>query len=346
MKNVRLELVSGFAGSLVNKVVIGLITFYGGYQVIKGRMTLGSLTAIMMYIGQLIGLQYSFARFFQNIALGLVSCQRVDEILDKRTKIVEAKQAKAVVFRRGQIQFRNVSFGYKQREPILSGINFDIGGGLHIALVGSSGCGKTTILNLILRLYEVWSGEIRIDGHNIKDLRFSSLRGQIGIALQEPFLWNDTIENNIRYAREDAGTREITEIAQLTGVDDFVKDLPGGYNTIIGENACKISEGQKQKIAIARALIKEPKILILDEAMSSMDPQSEEKIIKNIKDNFKDITLIIISHRLSTVMSAELVYFLTKEGNIIVDTAQNFLQRDRDFSRLFSHQGELSLFSE
>ncbi|MCK4809516.1 MAG: ABC transporter ATP-binding protein [Candidatus Omnitrophica bacterium] len=340
LKNTRLEVISGFAGSAVNKVVIGLISFYGGYQVIKGQMTLGSLTAIMLYIGQLIGLQSSFAGFFQNIALGLVSCRRVEQILAQRPKIVEKKNARSAIFKKGGIVFRDVSFGYKQGEPVLSAIDFNIDGGSHIALAGPSGCGKTTILNLLLRLYDPWSGDIIIDGCNIKEIKFSSLRGQIGIALQEPFLWNDTIENNIRYGKADAGIEEITEIAKICTIDKFVNDLPNRYNTLIGENACKISEGQKQKITIARALLRKPKILILDEAMSSMDSSSEEEILVNTKLYNKRMTLIVVSHRLSTVMCAESVYFFANRGEIIIDNALNLVNNNKEFFHLFSGQAK------
>ena len=338
LKNTKLEIISGFAGSAINKVVIGLISFYGGYQVIKGRMTLGSLMAIMLYIGQLIGLQNSFAGFFQNITLGLVSCRRVEEILDKHPKIAEKENAKSAIFKKGGIVFRDISFGYKQKELVLPGVNFNIDGGSHIALAGPSGCGKTTILNLILRLYDPWAGEIIIDGDNIRDIKFSFLRGQIGIALQEPFLWNDSIENNIRYGKTDAATEEITEIAKICTIDKFVNDLPNRYNTLIGENACKISEGQKQKITIARALIRKPKILILDEAMSSMDSSSEEEILVNMKLYNKKMTLIVVSHRLSTAMRAELVYFFSNRGEIIIDTALNLVNNNKEFFHLFSGQ--------
>ncbi|MFC1623915.1 ABC transporter ATP-binding protein [Candidatus Omnitrophota bacterium] len=337
MRNVKLEVASGFAGSVVNKVAIGLIAFYGGYQVIKGRMSLGSLSAIMMYIGQLIGLQGTFAGFFQNIALGLVSCQRVEEILDKKAKIVEKQDAKDIAFKKGNIAFRDVIFGYKDGEEVISGINFDIKGGTHIAFVGTSGSGKSTILNLILRLYDPWSGDIWIDGYNVKDLKLSSLRSQIGIVLQEPFLWNDTIESNIKYGRPDASEREMIEAAKICGIDDFVSKLSNGYKTIIGENACKISEGQKQKIAIARALIKKPKILILDEALSSIDSQGEERIITNIGELQEVLTVIIVSHRLSTVMNADKIYFLQKSGEIVVSSGKELLG-NKTFCNLFLSQ--------
>lgn len=259
---------------------MGLITFYGIYQVIRGQMTLGTFTAIMVYFTQLIGLQGHFASFFQTFMLGVVSCRRVSEVLDEEQQVLETEDAQKVIFKTPKIAFNNVSFGYRPGEHVLKNINLNIEDGSYFAIVGPSGCGKTTILNLVLRLYDPWEGWISIDGYNIRDLRLDCLKGQIGIALQEPFLWNDTIANNIRYGKENTTDNDISRVARITGIDEFVTYLFGGYYTIIGENACKISEGQKQRIAIARALIREPKILILDEAMSSMDSASEKNIIQ------------------------------------------------------------------
>jgi ATP-binding cassette subfamily B protein len=338
LKNTRLEIISDLAGGSFERVIIGLITLFGGYQVIKGRMTAGTLTAIMIYLTQLIALQSDIAFFFQRTALGIVSCKRLDEILQEKPELVEAPgRKKRIVFNHPRIEFKKVSFGYRQGENVLRNLEFNVEKGT-IALVGPSGCGKSTILNLILGLYEPWQGEILIDRHNIKDLETGALREQIGVALEEPFLWNDSIENNIRYTREVATTEEVIEAAQLAGVDEFVKELPQGYRTVIGENACKLSEGQKQKISIARALIKNPKILILDEAMSSMDSVSEEGILSNIKQSRNGSILIVVSHRLSTVMSADSVYFFSRPDNIEIDSVQHLLENNKDFCNLFTGQ--------
>ncbi|MBL7131044.1 MAG: ABC transporter ATP-binding protein [Candidatus Omnitrophica bacterium] len=341
IKNIRLEIFSGFASNAATRIILGVITFYGGYQVIKGEMTLGTLTAIMVYLRQLVGLQGNFAHFFQTVALGLISCQRVACVLDEKTKVVQARYAKELRLQKGQIVFQDVSFAYRAGEPVFEKLKFTIEGESHIALVGPSGCGKTTLLNLILRLYEPSSGDILIDGQRIKELSFSSLKGQIGMALQEPFLLNDTVRRNIAYAVDGVDDKEIIEAARICGVDEFVRHLSKGYQTIIGENACKLSEGQKQKIAIARALVKKPKILILDEAFSSMDSASEEGIIRNIKENFKHITLIVVSHRLSTVLNADLVYFLNRPDRLIIGKAEELLRKDEEFSVLFAGQRKI-----
>lgn len=339
LKNTRLEIASGLATSSLHRLIIGLITLFGGFQVIRGRITLGTFTAIMIYISQLVDLQNSAAFFFQRIVLGLVSCRRIDEILNEKAKLQITDNARRAIFKEPRIQFKRISFGYNPDKQILKNLEFSIEKGI-VALVGASGCGKTTILNLILRLYEPQEGQIFIDGHNITDIDVFSMREQIGVALQEPFLWNDSIENNIRYAMNNGGSKEgVLEIARLFGVDDFVKTLPKGYDTRIGESACKLSEGQKQKIALVRAVIKRPKILILDEAMSSMDSQSEEKIVAQIRRIDKIYTTIIVSHRLSTALACDLVYFL-KEANepIIVERPQTLIKKDELFCNLFAAQ--------
>ncbi|MFC1674563.1 ABC transporter ATP-binding protein [Candidatus Omnitrophota bacterium] len=343
VKTVRMGMINSTIIQVTTKAIIGLLSLYGGYQVIKGQLTIGSLAAIMIYLYQLIGLQNQFASFFHTVTIGLVSCRRIAEVLDQKPKVREAKGAKNILFTKGQVSFSNVNFGYKPQELILKKMSFSIEGGSHIAIAGPSGCGKTTLLNLIARLYDPWEGEILIDGHNIKDLKFRCLKGQIGFALQEALLWNDTIENNISYAKPRATKDEILKVAEIAGVDEFTRILPQGYQTVIGEDACKISEGQKQKIAIARALIKQPKILILDEAMSSMDSASEEKIISNIKSSQEALTLITVSHRLSTVMKAGLAYCFFRPGEMIVGKPQDLKGKNSEFSRLFS--GQEGIFS-
>lgn len=338
IRNTKLELISGFAGSALNRVIIGLISFYGGYQVIKGEMTLGSLTAIMVYLSQLIGLQGSFAWFFQKVALGFISCERIKDILDIDVRGMDSESAKEAKFNQGRVEFKNVSFSYRENKAVLDRVSFVIEGGGYIAFAGPSGCGKTTILNLILKLYDFYCGEITVDGFNIKEIKLKPLLDQIGMVLQEPFLWNDTIENNIRYGKLNAEEAEITEAARICGVDDFVKQLPDKYKTIIGENACKLSEGQKQKIAIARALIKKPKILILDEAMASMDSESEERIIANLRQIPEISTVIFVSHRLSTVKMADKVYYLRNPKEIIVSSPEELLKENQQFRVLFAAQ--------
>ena len=338
LKNARLSNISSLSSSILNKVISGIIALYGGYQVIKGTMTLGSLSAVMIYLTQLMGLISSIGNFHETITINSISRQRLAEILDTKPDIQDTDGAVDYRILQGSIEFREVWFGYKKDEFILRGINFSIEPGSKIALVGPSGCGKTTLLTLILRLYEPKEGAILIDRFDIKDMKLKSLKSQIGIALQEPFLWNDTIANNILYGTEDAGREEIIEAARLAEAHNFTLNLPKQYDSIIGEMACKISEGQKQRIAIARTIIKRPKILMLDETMSSLDSETEDKITDNIRNEFKDSTVLIVSHRLSTVKKMDLVYFLESPSHMQIGTHEELIKRSTKYRELFASQ--------
>jgi len=338
LKNIKLEMLSGFISRSEYKIVVGLISLYGGYQVIKGNLSLGSLSAITLYMYQLISLPNEFYSIFETFTFDMISCKKIAKVLDEKITAGEIKNAKKVIFEKGDIIFENVNFGYLQNQYVLRNVNFRISSGCHIALVGHSGCGKTTILNLLARLYEPWTGEVFIDNWNINAIKLHSLRKQIGFALQEPFLLNSTIEDNIKYAREDATSEELMRVSKITCVDEFIKDLPNGYQTVVGENASKISEGQKQRIAIARAIIKNPKILILDEALSSLDSQTEEKIIDNLRSEFWNSTLIIVSHRFSTVQKMNLVYFFESPSNMRIGTHEELIEISPAYRRLFASQ--------
>lgn len=338
LQNFRWGVISFFSQSLASRTILGLIILYGGYQVIKGNLTLGSLTAITIYLNQLSELQNSIGQFFQQASLSFISCERLETILNAHYEPLEGESAKEVIFSKGRIEFKNATFGYRPDCPVLKNLSFCIADASCVALVGPSGCGKTTIVNLVLRLYKLDKGEISIDGYNIQDIKSKSFYPQIGVALQEPFLWNDTIENNIRYARETVDFKEVQEAARMACIDDFISSLPKGYDTVIGENACRISEGQKQRLAIARALIKKPKILILDEALSSVDAQIEAKIIENIKILLNSSTIIVISHRLSTIRKMDLVYFFTGIDEIGVGPHEELLEKSFRYQDYLAHQ--------
>ncbi|TRZ95568.1 ABC transporter ATP-binding protein [bacterium] len=341
-ENIRLEIKGSFASSLTNRIILGSIGIYGGYQLIKGNLSLGSLTAIMMYLNQLSGLQVSLANFFQQGSLVMVSYNRLETILAAQPEVAECQQAEEIIFPENSIEFRNLTFTYKvpstaipplerETKAVLSNLNFSIASGACVGLVGSSGCGKTTIINLLLRLYQPQSGEILVGGRNINTIKSQAFYSQIGVVLQEPFLFDDSLENNIRYGQEDADLRAIEEAAAVACIDDFINSLPQGYATRIGENACKISEGQKQRLSIARAVVKKPKILILDEALSSVDVEIEERILANIRKALKGSTIIIISHRLSTINKLDLIYFLQGPQKIDIAEHRSLLAQNRSY---------------
>lgn len=343
LKNTRLSSISSFSSSILNKIISGIIALYGGYQVIKGNLTLGSLTAIMIYLTQLIGLLYSIAAFYQAIIVNSVTRQRLGEILDIKPGIYDSKEAGPYQIQSGRIEFKDISFGYKKDSLVLDGMSFLIEPASKIALVGPSGCGKTTILSLILRLYEQAKGTVLLDGIDTRKIKLESLKSRIGIALQEPFLWNDTIANNISYGAEQPTYEDVVKFARLAEADNFIMNFPDRYDSVIGEMACKLSEGQKQRLAIARAMIKRPKILILDEAMSSLDSETEDKIVDNIKRKFKDSTIIVVSHRFSTARKMDLVYFLESPSEIKVATHEELVAENPRYVELFASQIEASL---
>jgi len=339
LRNAKFLSLSTFFSSILNKVIGSIIALYGGYQVIRGAMTLGTLTAVMIYVAQLIGLAKSTSGLCEDIAINSVSCRRLSEILDLRPIPTEMPGAIDHVVRRGNIEFKDVRFRYGQDRYVLDGITFSTAPTAKIALTGPSGCGKTTLLSLILRLYEASGGSIFIDGLDIRGIRSKSLASQTGIAPQEPFLWNDTVANNILYGAEARKEKvDIIKAAKIAEAHKFIMKLPKGYNSAIGEMGCRISEGQKQRIAIARAVIKRPKILMLDEALSSVDSEAELRIIDNIMREFGNSTVAVVSHRLSTVRRMNLVYFLAGPSRMECGTHEELLGRNAGYRQLFAGQ--------
>ncbi|MGB2705441.1 MAG: ABC transporter ATP-binding protein [Candidatus Omnitrophota bacterium] len=338
LKNAKVSNIGSFSNSMINKAISGVIALYGGYQVIKGTMTLGSLTAIMIYLMQLTGLLKSIGSLYQTVIVNSITRQRLAEILDIKTPIFDGRDVTSYNIKEGSIEFRGVYFGYKKKRPVLENISFLIEPSSKVALVGPSGCGKTTILSLIMRLYAELEGSIFVDGMNVKKIKLDSLKSRIGVALQEPFLWNDTIANNILYGAEDGTKEDAVRAAKLSLAHNFIMDFPDRYDSVIGEMACKISEGQKQRIALARALIRNPKILILDEAMSSLDSETEDAVMDNIKREFGNSTVIAVSHRLSTVKKMDLVYFLENGSKVTSGTHGELLEKYPRYGELFASQ--------
>jgi ABC-type bacteriocin/lantibiotic exporter with double-glycine peptidase domain len=338
LKITRLTHISGFSGSLLNKAVSGMVFLYGGYQIIQGTMTLGSLTAIMIYLGQLSALIGSIARFHESVIISSVSRQRLGVILDAQPRIKDKPAAREHIISPGKIEFKNLHFAYKEGEYILKDMSFSIEPGAKIAIVGQSGCGKTTLLALLLRIYEPEKGRILIDGIDIRDIKMECLKQQFAVCLQEPFLWNTTFKDNILYAKENATIEEIIRAGRMAQAHDFIMGLKQGYDTQIGEDACLLSDGQKQRIAIARAVMNKAKILILDEAMSSTDSQTEDKIIDNILQEFRESSVLMVSHRLSAVRKMDLVSFLEGPSYMVCGTHEELLERNLKYRELFASQ--------
>ena len=299
-------------------IAIALIIFMGGYRSINGGLSMSEfvsfLAALMLAyapVRALAGLNIGFNE-------GMAAASRIYELIDKKNEIKEDKSLPDLKISSGNIIFKNVNFTYPDNSQILNNININITGGKRTAIIGESGSGKSTILNLIPRFYNLIKGKILIDGQEINTIKLSSLRKNMSIVSQDTILFDDTIKKNIAYANNNATNEEIYKASELAGINNFIDSLKNGYETIVGENGIKLSGGQKQRISIARAFLKNAPIILLDEATSSLDSVSEEKIKQALEDLTKNRTTLIISHKLSTIMTCDKIYVI-KNGEIVAD---------------------------
>jgi len=300
----------------ITGIAVAIVVFAGGYQSINGDLEVGSffsfLTALM--------LAYQPVRTLAGLNIGLnegfAAATRIYKLLDNKILIKNKENATELNLVNGQINFVNVSMKYHQGEEVLNKINISIPGKKKIALVGPSGGGKTTILNLIPRFYDVTGGYIEVDGQKIKDITIQSLRKQIALVSQDTILFDDTIKNNLLYGNSAANNNEIEDACEMANCHEFIKNFDKGYNTIVGESGVKLSGGQKQRISIARAILKKSPIILLDEATSALDTESERKVQIAINNLSENKTTITIAHRLSTVKNCDLIYVIEK-GQVV-----------------------------
>ena len=297
-------------------LIVAAVMAYAGWRASTGAMNVGAFVAFIGALGmasqslrQLANLQTVFAE-------GLAGARRLFEALDVEPQIAERADARAMARSDGAIAFENVSFAYGEGAPALTGVSLSAKRGETVALVGPSGGGKSTILNLIPRFYDVTAGKVTIDGADVRDLRLASLREQIALVTQEPFLFDDTIRANIAYARPDASEAEIEAAAQAAAAHDFISELPAGYATLVGEAGARLSGGQRQRIAIARAFLKDAPILLLDEATSALDTESEAQVQAALTRLMAGRTTMLIAHRLSTVRGADRIYVIDR-GHVV-----------------------------
>lgn len=325
----------GTLTSLASVVVI----WYGGHQVIKGALSFGSLIAFYLYVVRLYTPIQSLANRGIEVYNGMASADRLIEYMDLKPTVREAERAVRLRSVRGEIRFEKVSFTYPNcPDPVINDLTLEIPAGQKIALVGASGAGKTTLVNLLCRLYEVDSGSISIDGHDIRELAFDSLYDSLGVVSQDTFLFNSTIEENIRFGRVDATHKEVVEAAKKAHLHDFILSLPAGYGTIVGSRGMKLSGGQRQRLAIARMVLKDAKIWILDEFTSSLDSSSENVVYQNLDPLLQNKTTLIIAHRFSTILSADCVVVI-HDGNIIeAGTHAELYRLDGVYRKLFDTQ--------
>jgi subfamily B ATP-binding cassette protein MsbA len=326
------------AVDLITEVGAVVVICFGGYKVLQGQLSAGTFVIFFPYLQRMYGPITGVTRFYNQIQRALASTERVFEVLDTPAELKDAPNAVDLPKVRGTVEFKNVHFMYNKDPEVLSDINIKALPGQMIAFVGPSGSGKTTLTNLIPRFYDPIKGDIIIDGHNIKDVKLQSLRKQTAMVLQETFLFNDTVKVNIAYARSGASDEEIEAAAKAANAHEFIMELSKGYDSLIGERGVKLSGGQKQRIAIARAILANPRILILDEATSSVDTETEQLIQNAIYRLVKDRTTFVIAHRLSTILHADLIVVL--ENGRIVETGhhQKLLAKGGLYKKLFEMQ--------
>jgi ABC-type multidrug transport system fused ATPase/permease subunit len=293
-----------------------LVLWFGGTAVIRGALTVGTLFVFMSYITRFFQPIQDLSNIWNSIQSALAAAERVFNVMDSPIEVGEAPNAFNLGRIDGKIVYDNLSFGYKKEQPVLRDINLTVEPNTKVAFVGPTGVGKTTMISLLYRFYDPTDGRIIVDGHDIKDVKIDSLRKQLGIVLQDPFLFSGTIMDNIRYSRPDATDNEVIEVSKAIGAHDFISRLPEGYETDVRERGSRLSVGQRQLVSLARALLADPRILIMDEATSSIDAYTELLIQNAMNRTLKGRTAIIIAHRLSTVRNADMIVVL-EEGRII-----------------------------
>jgi subfamily B ATP-binding cassette protein MsbA len=308
-------------------MAIGVL-WYGGKQVIEGQLSPGELFAFVLFAGILIGPFGSAARIFSQVKEVQGAMTRVFELLDTPLDIQDSPNAQPLVPIRGDVQFEEVQFAYEERPPVLEGVSFSIKAGECVALVGPTGAGKTTIINLLHRFYDPTEGRILIDGHDVRSIQLESLYHQLALVPQETFLFGGTIMDNIRYGRWEAAEADVLEASQRANAHEFIQTLPAGYETVLGEKGVNLSGGQRQRVAIARALLKDPRILILDEATSALDSHSESLVQGALIELMKGRTTLMIAHRFSSIQRADRILVLHR-GRIIEEGGHEALLEKR-----------------
>jgi ABC-type multidrug transport system fused ATPase/permease subunit len=317
---------------IISSLTLGAVILYGGFHILDGDKftTFGDLFSYTMFIGMLFNPLRQIADKFNEMQMGMIAANRVFDILDS-DKDVQKDGTVVASHLKGNIRFENVVFSYNDKEDVLKGINLTVNEGETIAIVGATGAGKSTIINLLNRFYEINSGAIYIDEQNINEFQLESLRQQIAIVLQDVFLFADTIHNNITLNNPNISREAVIEAAKKIGVHKFIKTLPGGYDYDVKERGVMLSSGQRQLIAFLRAYVNNPSILILDEATSSIDTYSEELIQKATEKITKDRTSIIIAHRLATIVNASKIIVMDKGQIVEEGTHQELLKREQGY---------------
>ncbi len=333
-----MQFVSYFAGGLPGLILSAstvLVFLYGGHQVIQGALSTGAFVAFLAYQMRLFPPIQALMGLYASLATARVSMTRVNQIFDTAPEVVEAAAASALPAVRGDVSFEDVSLSFDRNCPVLDRVSFSVRAGETLAVVGPSGSGKSTIADLLLRLLDPDAGAVTLDGHDLRSLRLNDLRRHVVLVDQEPFVFHASIAENLRYARPDASLADLQQAAQAAGIDEFIQNLPQRYETPVGERGMALSAGERQRIAIARAFLADPAVLVLDEPTASLDPVSERQVVAGYEAIMKGRTTILISHRLELANQADKVVVL--DGARIVESGSpRELQMQRgSFAKLF-----------
>ena len=317
------------------------VCILGGYLTVNGRISVGDIQAFIQYVRQFNQPISQIANMSNIMQMTMAAAERVFTFLAEEEEVPDPQNPVSPADVQGNVTFDHVHFGYNPNKIIINDFSAQVKKGQKIAIVGPTGAGKTTIIKLLMRFYDVDSGAILVDGHNIKDFRRNDLRSLFGMVLQDTWLYNGTIADNIRYGRLDATDEEVQQAAVAAQVDHFVRTLPDGYSMVLNEEANNVSQGQKQLLTIARAILADPKILILDEATSSVDTRTEILIQKAMDNLMHGRTSFVIAHRLSTIKNADCI-FVMKDGDIIEQgTHEELLARNGFYADLYNSQFEV-----
>ena len=325
----------------VNAIVYDTVCIYGAFSVIGGGLTVGGLSSFLTYANQYTKPFNDISNVFTELETALACAERVFKIIDEPA-IKNPEHPETIDNPQGVIDLNNVNFSYTPERPLITDFNLHVNAGETIAIVGPTGCGKTTLINLLMRFYDVGSGSIKVDGHDVRDFNRDDLRKMFGMVLQDTWLFKGSIEDNIRYGRLDATHEEVVEAAKAARAHRFIKTLPGGYQMELNEEASNVSQGQKQLLTIARAMLADPKILILDEATSSVDTRTEIQIQKAMDQLMKGRTSFVIAHRLSTIRDADVILVM-KDGDIVEQgNHEELLAQNGFYAELYNSQFERS----
>jgi ATP-binding cassette, subfamily B, bacterial len=337
-KMTRTQLLYSACAGLAVSIGTAAVVWVAGHQVLSGKLSIGDILVFLAYLGMLYQPMNTFSQSASVIQSASAQLRRVFEVIDAVPDIQDRPNAKTLPTVRGSVEFRNVSFAYEPGRPVLNGINLKAEPGQIVALVGRTGAGKTTLASLLLRFYDPNEGAVLLDGHDLRDLKLSWVRQQVSVVLQDPILFSTTVAENIAYGLPGATTEQIRKASERAQADEFIRNLPNGYETILGERGVNLSGGQRQRLSIARAFLKNAPILVLDEPTSALDVHTEEALLSALKELMKGRTTFIIAHRLSTVRQSDLVVVLENGRIIEKDSHTALMQRDSVYAGMYRSQ--------